>query len=295
MKIGEKIKKLRTAKLMTQSELVGSEITRNMLSRIENGSATPSLETICYIAARLNVSPGFLLAEGADEQIYFKHNEIVGIKQAFASGDYRICRDICLHAQSAEDDEVQMILADCDLAIAIEEFNNGNLRVACEYLDEAVSACENTIYRTDYVVAVAETYFRYMRRISATLSSNVLEEDTVNVYPALTDEFCRYTFAMEQWKEGDESGEDPISVSTIGAADSPLTLHYEATVAMQNGAYAEAYDKLHAILLSETPVSEPVLYFVFCDLEICCREIENFKGAYEYSIDKIELLQKLLT
>ena len=46
MKIGEKIKKLRTAKLMTQSDLVGNEITRNMLSRIENGAANPSLETI---------------------------------------------------------------------------------------------------------------------------------------------------------------------------------------------------------------------------------------------------------
>ena len=44
MNIGKKIKKLRTSKLMTQSELAGSEITRNMLSRIENDAASPSLE-----------------------------------------------------------------------------------------------------------------------------------------------------------------------------------------------------------------------------------------------------------
>lgn len=295
MKIGEKIKKLRTAKLMTQSELVGTEITRNMLSRIENGSANPSLETVCYIAARLNVSPGFLLAEGADEQIYFKHNEIVGIKQAFMSEDYRICRDICLHAESAEDDEIQMILAECNLAIAVEEFNSGNLRAACEYLDDAIDTCEKTLYRTDYVVAVAEAYFRYMRRISATLSSNVLEEDTVNFYPALTDEVCRYIFAMERLDEDGWQETKEEKAPVIGKSDSPLTLHYEATLAMRRGAYAEAYEKLHEILLSETPVPEPILYFVFCDLEVCCREIENFKGAYEYSIDKIELLQKLLT
>ena len=36
MKLGEKIKKLRTSKLMTQSELAGDMITRNMLSQIEN-------------------------------------------------------------------------------------------------------------------------------------------------------------------------------------------------------------------------------------------------------------------
>ncbi len=295
MKIGEKIKKLRTAKLMTQSELVGNEITRNMLSRIENGVANPSLETVCYIASRLNVSPGFLLAEGADEQIYFKHNEILGIKKAFMAEDYHICRDICLHAESADDDEIQMILAECDLSIAIEEFNRGNLRVACEYLDEAIETCERTLYRTDYVVAVAEMYFRYMRRISATLSSNILEEGSVNVYPALTDDFCRYVFALEQLDGGEKQVTELELLSLSGKEDSPFTLHYEATLAMEQGAYSEAYEKLHKILLNESLVAEPILYSIFCDLEICCREIEDFKGAYEYSMDKIELLQKLLT
>ena len=94
MNIGERIRELRISKLMTQADLAGDRITRNMLSCIENGSANPSLETVCYIAARLNVSPGFLLSEAGDEQIYFKHNEIVGIKKALLSEDYRICRDI---------------------------------------------------------------------------------------------------------------------------------------------------------------------------------------------------------
>ena len=39
MEIGEKIKRLRSAKLMTQAELAGDHITRNMLSCIENGVA----------------------------------------------------------------------------------------------------------------------------------------------------------------------------------------------------------------------------------------------------------------
>ena len=80
MKIGEKIKKLRTSKLMTQSDLVGGEITRNMLSQIENGSANPSLDTVRYIASRLNVSVGYLLSEGAEERMYLKHGQIEGIK-----------------------------------------------------------------------------------------------------------------------------------------------------------------------------------------------------------------------
>ena len=291
MTIGEKIKKLRIAKMMTQSELVGTEITRNMLSRIENGSANPSLDTVGYIAKRLNVSPSFLLADEDDERIYRKHKEIIEIKQAFMAEDFRICRDMCMRAQSALDDEIQMILAECNLSVGIEEFGNGNLRVACMYLDAALESCEKTLYRTDLIVATVGMYFRYMRRFSATLSSNVIDEEEVNIYPSLTDAFCRYAYATEQMERDAAMG----MVDTVARRGTPYALHLEAKLQMREKQYRQAYEYLHRILLHESPVAEPMLYFIFCDLEICCREIEDFKGAYEYSMNKIELLQKLLT
>ena len=155
MTIGEKIKKLRTAKLMTQSDLVGNEITRNMLSRIENGAANPSLETVNYIAARLNVSASYLLSEGADERMYEKHRIISDIKNAFISENYRICRDMCLNSCDHMDDEICMILCECDLALGREEFDNGRPYSAARYFDEALSSCLETVYRTDYIVAFA--------------------------------------------------------------------------------------------------------------------------------------------
>ena len=60
-KLGAKIKALRKAKEKTQSELAGSFITRNMLSRVESGTVTPSLDTLCYLAKELDISPGTLL------------------------------------------------------------------------------------------------------------------------------------------------------------------------------------------------------------------------------------------
>ena len=293
MKIGEKIKKLRTAKLMTQTDLVGTEITRNMLSQIENGSANPSLETVCSIAARLNVSPGFLLADSEDELIYVKHNEMSGIKKSFMTEDYRICRDMCLNSDGIDDDEMRMLLCECSLAIGIEEFSNGHLRECCEFLDEAIDGCSKTIYRTDYVVAAAGIYFRYLQRISATLSSDIIDENKVNIYPAMTDEFCRYVLMLERFDGGDIPTEEEIQ--KIGKQDSPYVMHLIAMRCMGEGDYARAYSCLHSVLLGDVAVPQPVLYSLFCDLEICCKETENFKGAYEYSIDKIELLQKLLS
>lgn len=50
--LGRRIKEARIAKKMTQAELVGDFITRNMLSRIESGNATPSVKTLEYIGGQ---------------------------------------------------------------------------------------------------------------------------------------------------------------------------------------------------------------------------------------------------
>lgn len=285
MKIGEKIKMLRTAKFMSQSELAGSEITRNMLSCIENGSAQPSLNTARYIASRLNVPLGYLLAEGEEEAVYLKYSEMANIKRAYVAGDYRICRDMCLGSRSLDDDEVALILAECQLAIAKEEFNGGRLRSACEYFDEAIEACEKTLYRTEGILAEIGAFFKYMKAVSQTLSSNVIDEDGIETAPSLTDEFCRYIAVFCDGKPDAET----LSVNK------PYRLHIDARGEMAKEDYRSAYEKLHSILVAQDVIPEPMLYFVFCDLEICCRELGNYKGAYEYSNSKMTLIQNMLS
>ena len=67
--LGKRIKEARLAKKMTQSELVGTFITRNMLSRIESGNACPSVKTLEYLAGRLDLPAGSLITSGADLSI----------------------------------------------------------------------------------------------------------------------------------------------------------------------------------------------------------------------------------
>ena len=288
MTLGEKIKKLRTAKLMTQSELAGAEITRNMLSRIEHGAAQPSLDTLKYLADKLGVSMGYLLADSADEIIYVKHAEISNIKTSYLAGAHRICRDMCLGAAEETDDEISMILAECTLGIAVEEFCAGRLREACEYFDLAIEACAQTVYNTAHVFAISAMYFKYMRSISATLSSNQIEENDVPIWAALGDSFCLYAGAFLSLQ-----ADQPLIVTPHES--SPYALHIEAMQHMKSGEYRQAHDKLHGILVSDVAIPAPMMYFIFGDLEICCKQMEDFKGAYEYSINKVGLLQKLLT
>ena len=77
MSIGDKIKNIRCAKMMTQQELAGEFITRNMLSRIENGFALPSIPTLVYLAEKLGVPAGYLLADESEEFQYRKNAGIL--------------------------------------------------------------------------------------------------------------------------------------------------------------------------------------------------------------------------
>lgn len=293
MKLGEKIKLLRSEKMMTQTELAGEVVTRNMLSCIENGKATPSLETLRHIAAKLNVSVGYLLADENDEKIYKKMTEIANIKNAYLSGNHRICRDMCQNSAFENDDEINLLYSECCLGIAIELFDSGRLHKACGYFDEALEVAARTIYNTGHIVSLAASYFRYMRRISATLSSDIIDENEADIYSALSDDFARYSLAFEAVESS--SFEIVEKLVCVWDKSSVYNLHIEAKADMMEERYSDAYSKLYAILTSPVKIQEPIMYFVFCDLEICCKEIKDFKGAYEYSNDKLELFQKLLT
>lgn len=63
MTLGQKIKEARQSRGMTQKELVGDYITRNMLSKIENDSATPSVRTLEYLAKALGLPTGYFLSD----------------------------------------------------------------------------------------------------------------------------------------------------------------------------------------------------------------------------------------
>lgn len=65
MTLGEKLRLARSEAGMTQRQLCGEKITRNMLSQIENGSARPSMQTLQYLATQLEKPVSWFLEEEA--------------------------------------------------------------------------------------------------------------------------------------------------------------------------------------------------------------------------------------
>ena len=292
MNIGQKIRSLRVAKLMTQSELAGNHITRNMLSSIENGNAQPSLSTIQYIAKALNVPVGFLLAEEGDEIVYQKMNGLANIKRAYRAEDWMGCRSLCLLSCPEPDDEIRLILANCDLEIAKDAFWKGKIRYACRFFDEAMLYAAETLYPSKHVRAEAQVYFRYMTRISQTLYSDVLDEGETHDLVSKT-AFSVYLNALEALERDDEATVE-LLLKQI-SSDLFFEEHLRAKLQIYRKQYTEARARLLRLLDTEIPLSEVGLYAVLCDLEICCREIEDFKGAYRYTNERVQLFEKLLS
>ena len=84
MTMGQRILQARLEAGLSQRELAGEEITRNMLSSLEHDTANPSLSTLRYLSRRLGRPLSWLLGEDGPTQA----------AAAFEAGDYRRCREL---------------------------------------------------------------------------------------------------------------------------------------------------------------------------------------------------------
>ncbi len=293
MNIGQKIKELRSAKMMTQQELAGEHITRNMLSRIENGCALPSLPTLMYLSERLGVPAGFLLVEGDEEFGYKKASRMPDIMSAYRAGDWEICKDICL-SLGGTDDELNYMITLCLFNEAKDAFAAGDLRRSAELFDSARACSSMTIYPIGSVVAESDTFLFCISHISPSLVADI-ETVSAPLRGALSEPFCRYFSMLWAIESNFVTIFDPASYSASGGNEDKMYLdHISAKMKMRSGHYNEAYHLLKHILSSDSDIPAPLLYFIFTDLEVCCRELSDYRGAYEYSNDKTGMLEKFL-
>src|ERR671932_2254007 len=59
-RLGERLRQLRVAAGMTQTDLAGERFSKEYVSQIERGKTRPTRETIEWLAQKLGVDPGFL-------------------------------------------------------------------------------------------------------------------------------------------------------------------------------------------------------------------------------------------
>ncbi len=84
MELGQRLKQARLDAGLSQRQLCGDQLTRNMLSLIENGTARPSMDTLLYLAARLEKPVSYFLEE---KSLSPNQARLAAARDAFAAGD----------------------------------------------------------------------------------------------------------------------------------------------------------------------------------------------------------------
>lgn len=274
--IAEKIRSRRAELGMTQKELAGSFVTRNMLSRIENGVALPSVETLLYLSEKLAVDPGYLLSPEADKEAAARTAVLPEMRRLFRNGAYAACL-ACFHTYCGEpNDEMAFMLAYAALHETYTAIHNGNFDTAQKHIIDAERFADKTVYPT--VALRAE--LALCRAIACNVQSPRLElnekeylslmETAVGteLYMYLTDK-TDFPYKNDKYKR-----------------------HTEARAALRQNRYKEALSVLTELEneKNDADVTAFFLFRLYSDLETVYRELRYFENAYRYSSKRIALL-----
>ena len=237
MTMGQRILAARLAAGLSQRELAGEEITRNMLSSLEHDAANPSVATLRYLAARLGRPVSYFLGE--DEA-----SEAVA---AFESGQWRRSREL-MTAPERKWLEPLALLREAEQAIAEDR-----MPYAVRLLEQLEGS-------------VSPLYGPELRRKAAILRgrcgsfTDIPEDDALllKAEHALADgrpeDAVRYLLAR------DDRGQQWHRLM--------------AESLFHSGDYAGARD--HYLQCPQTSD-------IFSRLEICCRELGDYRMAYHYA------------
>ena len=261
MELGQRIKQARLDAGLSQRQLCGDEITRNMLSQIENGSARPSMDTLRFLASRLGKPVSFFLEEAAASP-----NQAVmdAARKAYASGDLAAALNSLQSYQTPDavfDGEYYLLRVLIFLAQAESETDPDRIR-------QLLSQAANDGHFTPYYTPELER-----RRL---LCLAAVPEDRAFVADSLVPDdrelLLRAQVALER-------GNIPRSIALLEAVEDHtaakwLLLRADAALAEQDLATAgEYYHRAESIA--------PEL--VYPKLEQFYLQQEDFKQAYFYA------------
>ena len=280
MTLGQKIKTVRVDKKITQSALAKGQITRNMLSAIENDKAQPSLTTLRYIASALEVPLEYLISESDDLSFYLKKEKIESIRFAFKTEKFKYCIKLILDVPVL-DDELYYLLALCYAKLGIACAKSGSLVSAKEYFELFSSAAENTIYNTDVQKCDILPY----RAISENVSTPLLLFDTneyINCRDGILDnEFYNYL----------------IMNVTYPYKNRLYRTHLEAKQLIRERKYANAISILSQLVenKSEEEYNAYAIFSIYAELDNCYKQMLDFENAYRYAAKRLSMLEAFKT
>ncbi len=292
MNLGEKIKAARIERHMTQKDVVGDYITRNMLSKIENGSATPSVKTLEYLAGALGLPAGYFMTESNGDEL--TPGAMSDARAQFKRENFDACVTLLepLDMEGGYWEEAMLLLARAKISLSKKAMLDGRYEEAIRLAKEAIAHNDDSIYvstafRTEALLIIA--------RCTMELDGDFLK--TLDDYQASYQdqglgEFYRLTMAEYYIGQGDLAAakKEMDSIVRLSEASRPAYLMLQGSMELKDNQYAEAAKQLEkAEQLARTTGSSFFMSSLYAMLEQCYREMEDFKKAYHYASMQLQI------
>ena len=276
MNIGEKIRLSRLDKNMTQAQVAGDKITRNMLSAIESGKASPSLDTLFYIADRLDLKISYLLSEDISESLYKKANLMPEIKKAYINKKYEYCISLVEQIRDI-DDELAYILAFSNFELGVSAAMKGSFLTAEKLLSLAFEYSTKTVYDTTKIEYKIPLYMSFVKNVNAPL----LDFDKDSFFKVMSEDsdFEFYKYVSNDW---DYPYTNPL-----------FRKHALAKSKIKERKYYDAIELLREIEEEKTAYNYNayLMYSVYSDLDSCYKQVFDFENAYKYVGKRLSMLE----
>ena len=292
MNLGEKIKAARLERHMTQKDVVGDYITRNMLSKIENGSATPSVKTLEYLAGALGLPAGYFMNDSNGDEL--TPGSVASARNHFRDGEYEGCVQVLagLDMDGGYKDEAMLLMARAKIGMSKKAMTDGRYEEAIRLAKEALQHNEDTVY-----------YSAAFRTESLLLVARCTMEQQGDFQKALDDyqaayqdqglgEFYRITMAEYYIDQGDldNAKREMDSIARLSEATKPAYLMLQGRMELKDNQYEQAAKQLEkAEQLARTTGSNYFMSGLYAMLEQCYREMEDFKKAYHYASMQLQI------
>lgn len=258
MALGERIKQARLEKGLSQRQLCGDTVTRNMLSLIESGKARPGMDTLTVLAARLEKPVSWFL----DEEAVLRTEDAVTDKarKAYARGNYsRAVRE--LESLFRRTGEQALLLSASLTELARGALEEGELLHARSLLEQAEQAIQGSLYdcpalRADRKILLAKADPGAAGEVAGELSGLTDGLLLLQAQAAQGEQAARYLDAVvhreDRW------------------------YFCRGKAALEMGQYQQAAEYLHRAEETQPEQCAPLL-------EACYRELGDYKRAYEYA------------
>lgn len=264
MELGEKLRLARQEAGLSQRQLCGEEITRNMLSQIEHGTARPSMSTLQYLAAQLDKPVSWFLEE--DTVTSPNQKTMDKARRAFDNGDFDVALRILESYRSPDeifDREYAMLVALTRLALAEQAMKQNRYPYARELLE--------TAKQTDCVYFAPELERRRLLLLGR-IPDQKLDSICARL-PSLDEEL------LLRAKAAFVSGNLQRAVILLQAAEYRETPQWNllyGEICMKQKNYTAAAGYFHKAEAAFPAQTAPYL-------ESCYRELGDFEKAYFYA------------